>query len=148
MCFVFSSRRRHTSCSLVTGVQTCALPISVHKGERGELQVGVVVPLAAGRLHLALKEFHRRYPRIRVCLHEGSSEQDLARVMTGELDISFLAGTPKTSGQDVQLLWTESIYVALPSSHRLAKREELHWRDIREIGRAHVRTPVTNAHLV
>src|SRR3546814_5194737 len=26
-CFVFSSRRRHTSCALVTGVQTCALPI-------------------------------------------------------------------------------------------------------------------------
>src|SRR3546814_7889335 len=25
--FVFSSRRRHTSCALVTGVQTCALPI-------------------------------------------------------------------------------------------------------------------------
>src|SRR3546814_7226144 len=24
---VFSSRRRHTSCALVTGVQTCALPI-------------------------------------------------------------------------------------------------------------------------
>src|SRR3546814_4698711 len=27
--FVFSSRRRHTRCALVTGVQTCALPISV-----------------------------------------------------------------------------------------------------------------------
>src|SRR3546814_4081711 len=27
MCFFFSSRRRHTSCSVVTGVQTCALPI-------------------------------------------------------------------------------------------------------------------------
>src|SRR3546814_11222311 len=26
--FCFSSRRRHTSCALVTGVQTCALPIS------------------------------------------------------------------------------------------------------------------------
>src|SRR3546814_7838575 len=25
--FIFSSRRRHTSCALVTGVQTCALPI-------------------------------------------------------------------------------------------------------------------------
>src|SRR3546814_7387943 len=25
--FCFSSRRRHTSCALVTGVQTCALPI-------------------------------------------------------------------------------------------------------------------------
>src|SRR3546814_7826215 len=26
--FFWSSRRRHTSCALVTGVQTCALPIS------------------------------------------------------------------------------------------------------------------------
>src|SRR3546814_3467314 len=30
ICFIFffSSRRRHTRCALVTGVQTCALPIS------------------------------------------------------------------------------------------------------------------------
>src|SRR3546814_7719104 len=27
MCCFFSSRRRHTRCALVTGVQTCALPI-------------------------------------------------------------------------------------------------------------------------
>src|SRR3546814_2198080 len=27
MCVFFSSRRRHTRCALVTGVQTCALPI-------------------------------------------------------------------------------------------------------------------------
>src|SRR3546814_1262514 len=31
--FFFSSRRRHTRCALVTGVQTCALPIlNVHPG--------------------------------------------------------------------------------------------------------------------
>src|SRR3546814_20926407 len=29
MCVFFSNRRRHTRCALVTGVQTCALPISV-----------------------------------------------------------------------------------------------------------------------
>src|SRR3546814_7982027 len=28
--FFFSSRRRHTRCALVTGVQTCALPISAN----------------------------------------------------------------------------------------------------------------------
>src|SRR3546814_6006479 len=34
-CFLFfSSRRRHTRCALVTGVQTCALPIS--KKNQGE----------------------------------------------------------------------------------------------------------------
>src|SRR3546814_5042087 len=33
--FFFSSRRRHTRCALVTGVQTCALPISMAVVARG-----------------------------------------------------------------------------------------------------------------
>src|SRR3546814_17615037 len=40
--FFFSSRRRHTRCALVTGVQTCALPIS-----------GATPALAADTLHCA-----------------------------------------------------------------------------------------------
>src|SRR3546814_7185932 len=31
-CVFFSSRRRHTICALVTGVQTCALPICLAMG--------------------------------------------------------------------------------------------------------------------
>src|SRR3546814_3133480 len=37
--FFFSSRRRHTRCALVTGVQTCALPISCF----GQASSGFVV---------------------------------------------------------------------------------------------------------
>src|SRR3546814_6110482 len=33
--FFFSSRRRHTRCALVTGVQTCALPICLMIGVIG-----------------------------------------------------------------------------------------------------------------
>src|SRR3546814_5890323 len=33
LCFFISSRRRHTRCALVTGVQTCALPIFKKLGE-------------------------------------------------------------------------------------------------------------------
>src|SRR3546814_4593572 len=32
--FFFSSRRRHTRCALVTGVQTCALPIYLPERDR------------------------------------------------------------------------------------------------------------------
>src|SRR3546814_10523147 len=35
--FFFSSRRRHTRCALVTGVQTCALPISLSAEQAGIL---------------------------------------------------------------------------------------------------------------
>src|SRR3546814_10614885 len=40
--FFFSSRRRHTSCALVTGVQTCALPISPASHPRGPHRRGTV----------------------------------------------------------------------------------------------------------
>src|SRR3546814_8867839 len=47
----FSSRRRHTRCALVTGVQTCALPISSRarrapdrRGDQRQLSIGVSVP--------------------------------------------------------------------------------------------------------
>src|SRR3546814_1747152 len=55
MCFFFfSSRRRHTRCALVTGVQTCALPICV-----GVLLVNLGTPDAPtpGAVKAYLREF-------------------------------------------------------------------------------------------
>src|SRR3546814_2162543 len=44
--FFFSSRRRHTRCALVTGVQTCALPICPPAGlAAGGLVLGLVIRL-------------------------------------------------------------------------------------------------------
>src|SRR3546814_7700429 len=57
--FFFSSRRRHTRCALVTGVQTCALPILMQAAElsaeerraiEGQLRSG------PGRIEEALAE--------------------------------------------------------------------------------------------
>src|SRR3546814_6814212 len=39
--FVFSSRRRHTRCALVTGVQTCALPICAKGAGGGDHALGL-----------------------------------------------------------------------------------------------------------
>src|SRR3546814_8947942 len=43
--FFFSSRRRHTRCALVTGVQTCALPISLTADTAGLISVLVMAGL-------------------------------------------------------------------------------------------------------
>src|SRR3546814_20521723 len=57
--FFFSSRRRHTRCALVTGVQTCALPISgVTSTSSGNLMITLSnVPVKVsqgGYVHLIL----------------------------------------------------------------------------------------------
>src|SRR3546814_2163436 len=44
--FFFSSRRRHTRCALVTGVQTCALPISGHFAREGQSTLILAPPFA------------------------------------------------------------------------------------------------------
>src|SRR3546814_1820515 len=60
--FFFSSRRRHTRCALVTGVQTCALPISV------------ISRALAERLDLPLRE------RVTVISMTGRAEVDTVAV--------------------------------------------------------------------
>src|SRR3546814_4003348 len=56
--FFFSSRRRHTSCALVTEVQTCALPIylleaglgvGLARGQKGRADIGKVRAERLGR---------------------------------------------------------------------------------------------------
>src|SRR3546814_5554953 len=54
----FSCRRRHTRCALVTGVQTCVLPISELNGEGGVVGGIIVVRQGADTLSVieAVKE--------------------------------------------------------------------------------------------
>src|SRR3546814_4499411 len=51
--FFFSSRRRHTRCALVTGVQTCALPISAVAAWRDHVAAGRLWLFPSGKGHLS-----------------------------------------------------------------------------------------------
>src|SRR3546814_1787540 len=54
--FFFSSRRRHTRCALVTGVQTCALPIS--STTIAALQTAVVAAQTLANQNLVLSRIN------------------------------------------------------------------------------------------
>src|SRR3546814_6287946 len=84
--FFFSSRRRHTRCALVTGVQTCALPISVATREggidavfialRGDQARAIAPQLAAAGL-----SYKPRVATSQLLLGTGNAEED--RVLDG-----------------------------------------------------------------
>src|SRR3546814_4190228 len=56
--YFFSSRRRHTRCALVTGVQTCALPILMGTKSFGEGSVQTIIPLGlSGAMRLTTARY-------------------------------------------------------------------------------------------
>src|SRR3546814_6276680 len=77
----FSSRRRHTICALVTGVQTCALPILV---TTIGLQVGVMM---AGAI---LTETIFSWPGIGKWMVDAISRRDYPVVQAGLLLIALI----------------------------------------------------------
>src|SRR3546814_9109600 len=90
--FFFSSRRRHTRCALVTGVQTCALPIS---GQGGEIHVSQGPNLyvrdrdqrgagvhTRGRANRAAPRLSTRSPGLGYCIARGRAnveQRDILR---------------------------------------------------------------------
>src|SRR3546814_7816264 len=63
--FFFSSRRRHTRCALVTGVQTCALPIAFRARENRK-EAGFPVSLESGWENHDIAPYGRRSEERRV----------------------------------------------------------------------------------
>src|SRR3546814_7060545 len=74
--FFFSSRRRHTRCALVTGVQTCALPISTGKVDDGAGSATIEAHSFGMFLGLEFPQF-TRYPLYCVGFEEGNGPHQL-----------------------------------------------------------------------
>src|SRR3546814_11832692 len=70
--FFFSSRRRHTRCALVTGVQTCALPIFIENTAAPDLVAAGIAGLHVRGARAS--DLERSFARIRYDSHDGVIE--------------------------------------------------------------------------
>src|SRR3546814_20469943 len=90
--FFFSSRRRHTSCALVTGVQTCALPIFDTR-----LQLALTDGVASPRHRVAnnLPGTPRYCPMVRrtdaILAYEAQAFDERARAVVGRIRADLVA---------------------------------------------------------
>src|SRR3546814_4151814 len=120
--FFFSSRRRHTRCALVTGVQTCALPISASEA--------VVVCDSDGRI-----------THVNAAAYAIQPGDLVGKYFHDAINLVF----PNASG----IVQSDDL-VAMANSGRTLQGIEAHAPDAPRVkDRKSTRlTPVTNAHLV
>src|SRR3546814_18470778 len=88
VCFFFSSRRRHTRCALVTGVQTCALPIFYDR----------------------IRENLRKYRKMQIIpILDLSINETLSRTIMTSLTMIVALGSPLFWGPEVIFGFTDAM---------------------------------------
>lgn len=99
---------------------------------RGRLAVGVIVTAAAVDVPELLQRYRAQYPQVRVVLRSGRSDDLVAAIRDGELDIAFL-GLPEgqlPTGVETLVLDHDEHVLVVPGGHRLAGASRVALRDI------------------
>lgn len=102
------------------------------RGAAGALRVGLTACLGNGFLAELLAAYHRRYPAIDVSFEDGTSQATAGALLNGRLDIAFMLTDPGLPGCRSERLWDETIHVAVPASHRVARLDGVSWEDVRD----------------
>jgi DNA-binding transcriptional LysR family regulator len=105
--------------------ERAAAEVAAAVGEvRGRLAVGLIPTVAAVDVPRALRAFRQRHPQVRINLRVGASEELVARVREGALDVAFL-GLPTTTrpeGVAARELARDRLVAVVAPEHPLARQ--------------------------
>jgi DNA-binding transcriptional LysR family regulator len=100
---------------------------TVARGEQGELNIGYAPSLTSRFLSPTLRAFQAELPKVRVRLHDLSTEEMLAGVREGELQMALVvrASAASLRGLRFEEVAREPICLAVARKHRLARRRSV-----------------------
>jgi len=115
--------------SNVADAQKC---VDEFKGQAvGKLVVGAIPTIAPYLLPRLLPYFQQQHPKAAVEVIEDVTENLARSLEEGEVDVALLS-TCESQDFCRQSLGEEALLVAVPTSHRLSKRERVSWRDLKQ----------------
>jgi DNA-binding transcriptional LysR family regulator len=100
------------------------------RGEAGQVRIAFTGLAMATVLPGILREFHRKFPGIRLELNESPTSAQLAALQAGELGCGFFHPDAPTPGLRTRLLLREHNGILLPAGHPLAKKKSLRLREL------------------
>ncbi len=99
-------------------------------GQTGQVKVAFTGLAMATVLPGILREFHRRFPNIRLELNESPTSAQLVALAAGEIACGFFHPDATTPGLRTRELLREKNGVLLPADHPLAKRPSLRLKEL------------------
>jgi DNA-binding transcriptional LysR family regulator len=92
------------------------------RGELGELAIGFVSSAAYNILPTILRTFRNCVPGVSLELHELTTDQQLEWLRTGRIDVGFVRPPVEENTFSWEIIFQESLMVALPEAHLLANQ--------------------------
>jgi DNA-binding transcriptional LysR family regulator len=95
------------------------------RGELGQISIGFVGSATYNILPLMLQKFRDRYPYVQIELHELTTDRQLIWLREGKIDIGLIRPPIVDLDVTVEIVFEESLIVALPATHQLATVESV-----------------------
>lgn len=101
-------------------------------GQSGRLRIGAIPTIAPYFLPEFLKRFSQEFPQVTVIIHEDTSERLLRACSQGEIDLAILARPISAKYVEFETLFSEELWLVLPSEHSLVDRPRIRLDDVHE----------------
>jgi len=124
----FLTTAREILSQLDTAIETANI---TRTAAAGQLRIGILSSMASGYLRDLLRQYGTEFPEVELEIVEGDPKEQIAQLQRGEIDVVFVVEAPEVDGCQVEPLWTERFFVALPESHALGKSREIGWETLR-----------------
>ncbi|WP_258133529.1 LysR family transcriptional regulator [Arthrobacter sp. MYb224] len=101
---------------------------------RGTLTIGVIPTVTALDIPAVLGAFHRAHPAVGIRLRGGGSDEFIAAIADGSMDVAVLGlpGAIPHGGVDASVLARERLVAVVSAQHALAGRRELRLTELAE----------------
>ena len=103
---------------------------SVAAGQQGRLNIGITGSMIYRQLPEFCHAFRMQRPRVELCLHEMSTQEQLQALVSGQLDCGFLNLGVPPQGLQTLPLGEEALVCCLPSTHPLARARKIDLRKL------------------
>ncbi|MEW1584476.1 LysR family transcriptional regulator [Micromonospora vinacea] len=117
---------------LATARRISQIAADVAVGESGILRLGTIHE-THDRLYQALNTLATNAPRLQVRLIEAAAAQRIEAVRSGSLDAALVRGLPTIPDVRFIPVWTNPLYVALPTDHPVAAHPVIRLEQLKEL---------------
>jgi DNA-binding transcriptional LysR family regulator len=116
----FAERARNTVAKMRDDVE---MTRRLGAGKEGVLDIGFSGSAMLTALPKAIESYRRVFPNVELRLREMVTAEQIPALLEGSLSIGFLRDGEPTNGLVLEPILREEFVVALPASHRLAKKK-------------------------